>query len=902
MTSANIHTLTDLDNEKKTKNKTFKKSKAVNAEKYFKSKKFKKSDEWNDNVLHFKTMSDSIADKEDLVLVTIDIESKKPTKNVKWSRNSDTGYKEKQLWSWDKWEATDHDRSNAELGMLIKGDVAVIDWDTKESYDWFMNEFITDKCDNEYNIYTSNETHSGGHIIFKIDEATKTMLDTVHNKSKWLTRPDHTTYWNDPTSDDKFKGVVDLLKEASTGSPVVVKLPSMLENSKKKWVSKATTIKPLPDEFKDYMRDHIYVNPKNVINKGDKRFILELLNLIPKDINKDKFKSGEYRSVMMECLKQGVSRVDFLAWSKSLKASQAYDNHKQWVDKQWRWCIANNHREGRDITKTLKLVKRLNGAQYDEFVNAYVDGCKTRSFQRQFISLIESHYEDIGIKKQKIMSYMNKFFTFTTGMTKNLTYYREYDAEDKLCSVKYYQDKASFEDATDVQVKVSDEGDKIAVGKYWRKHATNSYHKVINRPFGIKDEVFSENLNTFCGYRMTYDPNYSNPSMDAKGDIIDDHFRNIICAGDKESIDWMRKYFYDMVFLGKRPKVAIFCCSVAMGSGKSMFINPFAKYVIGEGQSRVIQNFAKMCKDTFTDYYDDASFVLLEEIPKYDQAKYSEMYEEFKELITGDRQSSRKFQQAPTQIENNSTWWVNSNHPQGLQPEIAIRRFMILEVLADMVGDTIYFKILSEAVNDSDAWANWFHRKIIALYEEFKHCVVEPIAKHIPMTPLKKRILSRRVDNFTLFFKYLFYDTGMADLESEDPLSHFRNKKVAVKVLYQQYCDWKDRNDIGEDWCNNNLKFTKKLNQHFYMEAENMITMTPADIKEMKKKQKIWLEPVKATKGMYVTFTDAFLKLVVSMIPEEDIQKEKYIAIEDVEDFSYIDQQHQDDDDAFLSD
>ena len=38
MTSSNIHTLADLNDDKKTVKKTFKKTKAVNAEKYLKSK------------------------------------------------------------------------------------------------------------------------------------------------------------------------------------------------------------------------------------------------------------------------------------------------------------------------------------------------------------------------------------------------------------------------------------------------------------------------------------------------------------------------------------------------------------------------------------------------------------------------------------------------------------------------------------------------------------------------------------------------------------------------------------------------------------------------------------------------------------------------------------------------
>ena len=99
-----------------------------------------------------------------------------------------------------------------------------------------------------------------------------------------------------------------------------------------------------------------------------------------------------------------------------------------------------------------------------------------------------------------IMRYMNKYFTFTTGMMKNLTYFREYDDADKLDSVKYYQDAGSFDSATDVKIVHNEEGDKMPVGKYWRSQADNSFHKVINRPFGISKRVFSQDLNTFTGY------------------------------------------------------------------------------------------------------------------------------------------------------------------------------------------------------------------------------------------------------------------------------------------------------------------------------------------------------------------------------------------------------------------
>ena len=899
--TSKIHTLADIQSKPKNLKKKLKinsKNKVAEAEKLIKNTKYKKDAKWHDNIQHLINLSKSVDDTDNLVLCPIGLNSKTPELpfNKKWSRNTDTGYKKTQLWSWDDWHSIDNDRSNSELGMLIRGEVGVIDWDSQESFDWFISSFISEKHETDYNIYTSDDDggqgHKGGHIIFKIDAETKTLFEGL-NKSKWLSKPDFSTFWN--TEDEPNKGCVDLLKEASTTSPVVVKLPSMLEGSKKKWIHKSDSLMPLPQEFKKYISEHRWKPAKTILCKTQNRFIIDLLNLIPKDIDIIDFKDSDYKKILMECLKQGVSLVEFYAWSSSLALTKKFPNHKSYVDNLWSWAEDNADTTGNEMRTTIRMVQKHNGKQYEDYMTAYLEGGKTEVFSRQFISLLDVFYdEDCRMKCNKIMKYMNKYFVATTGMSKNMYYFKTYDKGDRLLKIKFYQDIASFHFATSIKFKINEDGDRMAVGKYWEDRATNRKHAVVNTPYGINHKVISENLNTFCGYKMRYDRGYNDhitkmltPTServadDELGDRIDKHFREVICDNNEEVINWMRGYFYKMIFEGKRPKVAVFCCSMAQGSGKSMFVDGFAKHVVGQGQSRVIQSFAKMCQDTFTDYYDDASFILLEEIPKFDSSKSSGMFEELKSLITENTQSSRKFLQAPSQIDNNTSWWFNSNHPFGLCPEIVIRRFICLEVSADKVGDFKYFNDLAEAVEDSEAWVNWFHRHIIAKRNEFEHCVIEPIAKCIPMTPLKKRITTRRIDNFTLFFKYLVYESEWYDPENEDKHAYVRDKKIDISVLFQYYTNWKEMNQITEDWCNDITKFSKKLNQHFYMEEENLTTMSAEDIEAMKKKKKTYLEVKRNTRGKYVQFDSSFLAVLDNLIGDNKVQVVKYIEKKDI--------------------
>ncbi len=851
----NIMTLSKLKSKK-----TIKKQSVKNAEALINNCKFKKNEAWIKNIQHLKNLSSMCGDAEDntddLVLTPLHKGGKNPDIGTKkFSRNEAHGYKKKQFWCWDDWEKIDHDRSNQDLGMMIKGQVAVLDWDTQEGWDWFNDEFMSGDTANMYNRYSSSDKHSGGHIIFKIDDRTQAIFDKILNQRAWLSKPsDFDSTWD-----------IDLKKQASTGTPAIVKLPSTLDDCKKQWLTQSPTLLTLPTPFLDYMEQHLYTPVQQRVNKTGRMFALDLLKLIPKNTDLDSFKAGEWNRIIMECLKQGISQVEFYDWSKDLAISKAYPNHRQHIANQWSWCLNNTETCGRDIKTTLRCVKRVAGVKFDTFVEKAIYNCRTPTFSREFVKLIDWFYdEDCPKKMGAIMRYMNKFFTFTTGMSKNMTYFREYGLDDRPTAVKSFQDQQSFRSATDVKITINAEGDTCPCGDFWRSQATNSFHKVVNRPFGIKEKIYDENLNTFTGYRLKYEPNYdkTNSRLNTLGNRIDEHFADIICNGDIEATNWMRKYFYDMIYLGKRPKIAVFCCSVAMGSGKSMFVNPFAKYIIGDTQARVIQNFAKMCKDTFSDYYDDATFVILEEIPKYDQAKYSEMYEEFKELITGDIQSSRKFQQAPTQIENHSSWWINSNHPQGLQPDIVDRRFICLEVSAKMVGNIKYFEELAEAVNNPDAWANWFHRHIIDRFDEFKDCIVEAIAKAIPMTPLKRRIMTRKIDNFTLFFKFLFYETHWYNEDAEDQHEFIRNKKIQVSDLFNGYLMWKQQNHIEGEWCDDLLKFSKKIEQHFYMEEKNLTTMTKEEISQLKKKEKVYLKTDRNSKGKYYIFDDAFISII----------------------------------------
>jgi hypothetical protein len=173
-----------------------------------------------------------------------------------------------------------------------------------------------------------------------------------------------------------------------------------------------------------------------------------------------------------------------------------------------------------------------------------------------------------------------------------------------------------------------------------------------------------------------------------------------------------------------------------------------------------------------------------------------------------------------------------------------------------------HFEALSEAVNNPDAWSNWFHRHIIDRFEEFKDCIVEPIEKVIPMTPLKRRIMNRKIDNFTLFFKFLFFETHWYNEDAEDKHEFIRDKKIQVSELFDGYLMWKQQNHIEGDWCDDLLKFTKKIEQHFYMEEQNLTTMTDEDMKKLKKKEKVYLKTGRNSNGKYYIFDDNFINII----------------------------------------
>ncbi len=794
-------------------------------------------------------------DRNSIVVAPLEPNTKRPLEGsgVKVSVN----HPEDKRWNWKR-ASTYFGKMGSEkreqlekhdLGVYIKNDVAVLDFDKKETLDWFVKQF--DFPLDKYLHYTSAEKHTGGHIWFKMDEEIKST-------------PRYAGIWTD---DDGNPLDIDFKRQYNNGTPALVKVP--YNTAKKVWVNhNIDDLLELPDNVKDYFSAHQYQPPTQSKIKTNSSHALSIVGLLPNDFT---FQTAQWKRAVIELWGQGISKFDIFGWSKALPQSTLKSNgvpHFKYFNDYW--DSINFQQADKSFTLIPKLARDNRAEEYQSYMTKYVNNTTTLTFSIRFLKDICKFIPEFDARKFAVMNYYNRFFVRTTGCSKNVVLIKKYKTNGTIKDIVEFQSAGDFTKSCSIKAIFDEGGKSIATADWWFSETDNTYDNVVFQPYGIKN--FKGNpteMNMFPGYNLAYQPAYSNISMDDKGDAIDNHMREVLCADHDHFYKFMRKWIYLMVAEGVRPKVSLVFYTPEFGTGKSLWIEGFATNVIGEGLFTKCPNFLKMMKDQFTNYTDNKTLLVLEEMPEHSHQN-KDFWDELKSLTEDATIVSRGFMKAPTRGDNHLNMWIITNHHNSIDPGYADRRAAVQRCSPKHKDDVEYFAYLADACNDPEAWENWFHRHIINRYAEFKDTEVKSMSSCIPDTMYRRQILKKNIDNILYFFKYLLYDSGYNFYNEEAPAgSQFDDlidRYLLVEHIWSEYRDWVAMKNMS-DWINNEQKFYKELTARLQCE---IYYLTEKSSKVDKKKLKTI--PRKHTnKGNAIHFTKELVDTLIGAIKKSCI-------------------------------
>jgi len=788
---------------------------------------FKKSKKWLKALKNWINIGKANDDIGCLVPTFIDRATKRPHNSIRFKY--DRGNERWNTTKLHKWINQDKiHKLDLDIGVFISGGIACLDFDCEKDYKWFRQYFNIN--DNDYIITkrTGKRSHDCGcdtdiesfyHLYFCKDEffmGKKTRVNCCLDV------------------EGKEKLNIDFLRDSPEGTPHVCK--EWGEGSNREIVScpEDMRIKPLPAVISSYFQKH-WRKTKRENMKGERNLkYIELAEAIPHE----QISGNDMENICRDLIQLGVDVDIILALSHKVRKDYGTGRigtgptrlfsdieHEHWI----KGICEKTKRNGKREAPTINKLSRKHNLGGHTTITAKWLSVMGRKFDLNYLHDLKHNVSDDNERGSLVKRYYNHFFIMTTGMTKNAIYRRDYDADGNINSIRTFADLASFTNWCGIKMVCWSDGKAIDTAKYWFDCKDITYDKVEFRPFGIKNNtntVPPEVFNTFEGFAMKYEPNYSKPQYDKLGDRINKHFREVICWDEDKGINAVnekyynhyRAWLYHTIVLGKKANVGIVHFSKQQGTGKSSWTNGLIKYVFGEHCSLLNSSFNHTVKSQFTDWMVENILTVFEEMPENSGMDNDTKigWQTFKSLITEDKvRGEQKFVGAES-MDIFINFLFNSNNFYAIPKMMLARRLLVNRCNPKRVGDNPYFIKLMEAIDCYEGMENWFHRYIIGQYNQFSAIRVSPIDAFMVDTKYRRQILARGEDTLIYFFKDIL--DGLADPDKpENPYHKHIGKHFTLSRLQDNYKTWLqlNRGDTPYDYKDDINKFEKKIEEKF---------------------------------------------------------------------------------------
>lgn len=220
---------------------------------------------------------------------------------------------------------------------------------------------------------------------------------------------------------------------------------------------------------------------------------------------------------------------------------------------------------------------------------------------------------------------------------------------------------------------------------YWYKHPQRrQFRRIVFDPSG---QAPKDCYNLWCGW----------PIEPVKGDCSKfwDHLRNVICSGDEDKYQWLRRYMAHAIQRPNNlPEVAIILTGVE-GAGKGVFVQTFGQlfgphFISVHRTDDVVGRFNAHLAHVLLLYADEATW-------GGDKQRQGVL----KAGITEKRIRVEQKNQPSYEVNNYRRTIFASNEPWPVAVGENDRRFVLLEVSDARVGDHRYFDEIAAEMNHS---------------------------------------------------------------------------------------------------------------------------------------------------------------------------------------------------------
>jgi len=413
-------------------------------------------------------------------------------------------------------------------------------------------------------------------------------------------------------------------------------------------------------------------------------------------------------------------------------------------------------------------------------------------------------------------------------------------------------------------------------------------------------------INTFPGFKYK---NKRLPTDDEKKGIklMWDHVKNIICSGNVQVYEFVRKWF-SHVATGRKMTVALFLKS-KQGAGKGTFTEFFFKDVMGmdivfmaSDPNCVIGRFNGQLKGKL--------MLILEEMRAMNVGEWSAVNDKLKNLITDSTTNYEDKYATATLGENHLSVVILSNN-DCIKLPYDDRRYLVVDISNEKIGDIEYFDTLHHYTKHTEGFGEAFYWDCVDYAESTSEWKEYKDILNIS-SETKTDIVIKHMDAVYKFVKneFLLKQKGMniflKDLTNAYNAKNERNKregreiskmlrdigivgksstgnKLRYKLTYEElltvykqrkFTDDKDEYE-NEDECDvsdlitNVVNYEKEPKQNLFLKTENV--RLKERIKELEEQVRSFTNPKVITTRDEIMFNFDSLKDKLFDVPEKII-------------------------------
>ena len=440
-------------------------------------------------------------------------------------------------------------------------------------------------------------------------------------------------------------------------------------------------------------------------------------------------------------------------------------------------------REGYTHQNNHFYVKKTMSNEY--YYHCHHEDCKSIGPKFLFQTIVEGDFEKkkmIAISKEnagkekwevhsEFLSYMNNYFSY---ILKQDCFMESRDGQ--LFWYKVLANRLNFSVPCDIMgldkkgiMKVEEQ--MLDPHEIFKRSAfRREYNNVVFEPYLTEKIDTKKDYNLFTGFKHEYKPDFSVDRT--KIEPILHHLKTVWCKENEEVFEYLLSWYADMIQNpGTLPGIAVVVYGKP-GAGKGSICNFLGNKVIGQKYYSSVSEIRQLLGN-FNSKIMNKILICCDEVANFGGAIANN--NKLKGLITEPFQSIEMKFKEPMDVKSCSRYVFLTNNEWPVKVECNDRRFLCLETDSRYIGDSKYFKELTDCFTD-DVAEHMFH--FLAEYKISWN-------KHkIPMTSYRRDLMKRSLPTSIQYILHLI------DVEGRIVPGESDTQKILIHELYDNYGSW----------------------------------------------------------------------------------------------------------------